>query len=187
MAKCRSKLGMTLIELLIAMAITGMMIGVAFPAFNQYQKRSAYISDAENLVQLFSYARAYENNPDFDTRADSNSSMAIRFTNSSNKNKAELYSTVTGISKTIDQVDFLSDFQIVDKNDHVVGDGDSFVVKINGKNPTEKISCTGISGFVCDETVSIRFYKSGSSVSTVKVEIINTIANTQLFSVRINR
>lgn len=60
--------GMTLIELLVSIAIIGILLTVALPIFTTYQRRNTLRLDAKNLEQLFYYSRTLNTNPVYASR-----------------------------------------------------------------------------------------------------------------------
>ncbi|MFA5158215.1 MAG: type II secretion system protein [Patescibacteria group bacterium] len=180
MTKFKAKLGMTLIELLVVITIIGLMVGVAFPIFSYYQKRGAVVSDAENMVQVLNYARALENNPDYQTRSDENSQTVVKLVNTDGVYKAQIYSTVDS-SKIIDEFQFMTSVKVYLNGTETSPDG--LEIKIDGKTPKEQLGC---SIGVCTNYIKIRFYKGNSSSIYKEVELLNTReATDQLFSIKV--
>lgn len=54
----RRQTGLTLIELLVTLAIMGVLVGVVFPGFQQMMARNNLATTANSLVLALSYARA---------------------------------------------------------------------------------------------------------------------------------
>lgn len=180
MTKFKVKLGMTLIELLVVITIIGLMVGIAFPIFNYYQKRGAVVSDAENMVQVLNYARALENNPDYQTRSDASSQTVVKLVNNSGVYKAQVFSTVDS-SKIIDEFQFMTGIKVYLNGTEA--SPNNLEIKIDGKTPKEQLGC---SIGVCTNYIKIRFFKGDSSSIYKEVEILNTKETTnQLFSIKV--
>ena len=173
--------GMTLIELLISLAIIGMMTGIAFPIFSYYQKRSTADSDIRNFVSLFNYARSLQNNPENVSRLDSNKdyNYEIKFTNSSNINRAELYLKTNDPAGPIivDKIDFAEDIMV---NGAVGGDG--LTITFGGTLPDENITCSPID---CSTSIAIGLTTRGAGSIIKTATILNTTAS-QLLSISNN-
>ncbi|MEI6144077.1 MAG: type II secretion system protein [Candidatus Berkelbacteria bacterium] len=173
--------GMTLIELLISLAIIGMMTGIAFPIFSYYQKRSTADSDIRNFVSLFNYARSLQNNPENVSRLDSNKkyNYEIKFTNSSNINRAELYLKTDDPAGPIivDKIDFAEDIMV---NGTVGGDG--LTITFGGTLPDENIICSPID---CSTSIAIGLTTRGVGAVVKTATILNTTTS-QLLSISNN-
>ena len=73
----RHQYGHSLLELLIVIAIIGLLVGIAFPAFSTYRRRNSMIAAAHELEATLRFVRS---------RAISRSTYAgIKFTGSGNK------------------------------------------------------------------------------------------------------
>src|SRR5690606_2069197 len=64
----RKKSGFTLIELMIVVAIIGILAAIAIPAFIGYVRRSKTSEAASNLKNLFTAAAGYYNQENWDMR-----------------------------------------------------------------------------------------------------------------------
>lgn len=173
----QGRMGMTLIELLISLAIIGIMAGIAFPIFSYYQKRSVVESDIRNFVQLFNYARALQNNPENYLRTGSNADYhyVIKFINNSGINRAELYSSADP-ETIIDKADFSEDIRV---NNKVMPDN-GLTLSFSGTPPKETITCS----INCDTSINISLKSTGSGGVTKTAEILNT-SSSQLLSINI--
>lgn len=179
----RSRRGMTLIELLISLAIIGLMTGIAFPLFSYYQRRSQVDNDVRNFVQLFNYARALQNNPENISRiADQNQgyNYVIKFTNTNDIKRATLYSSANGVideTYPIDKVDFSEDISTTYRHGGSsprTDDGSDLVIKFNGTPPKETVTCSGSSE---TQTIGCNMWLRVSLVGksiTKSATIINT-------------
>ena len=65
----RSKAGFTLIELMIVVAIIGILAAIAIPAFIGYMRRAKTSEAGSNLKNLFTLAAGYYENENWATRA----------------------------------------------------------------------------------------------------------------------
>lgn len=171
---------MTLIELLISLAIIGLMVGIAFPIFSYYQRRSKVDTDIRNFVSLFNYARALQNNPDNFSRTDPTRdySYEIKFTNNGDTIKAELYS-LADTGTIIDKVDFSEDIN-VRFQDNSSNNGDGLTMNFTGSPPREIITCSSN----CDTKIEISLAAAGSVPYTRTATILNSIGS-QLLSIDI--
>lgn len=162
---------MTLIELLISLAIIGIMTGIAFPVFSVYQKKSAVDSDMRNFISLFNYARALQNNPDnFSRTTDPNQvyKYQIKIINDSSGRRAELYS-VADASTIIDKVDF-SENIMVNYQNNTTDNGSGLTLTFTGLPPSEVLNCSTI----CDQKIEIGLSTAGRSPIIKKALILNT-------------
>jgi type IV pilus assembly protein PilA len=65
----RARAGFTLIELMIVVAIIGILAAVAIPAFIGYMRRAKTSEAGANLKNLFTLAAGYYENENWATRA----------------------------------------------------------------------------------------------------------------------
>lgn len=175
-----SRRSMTLIELLISLAIIGIMTGIAFPYFAYYQKRSNLDSDISNFVSLFNYARALQNNPDNISRVDTsgNYNYVIEFTNDGSTRKAELYSKNTDPKIIIDKVDFAEDI-IINNNPKINVNG--LVLEFSGFPPKETLTCS----IDCSTSIKIGLKTTGTS-SITKTATISNSSSDKVLSITTN-
>ncbi len=168
--------GMTLIELLVSLAIIVLMVGITFPIFSYYQKRSTVESDINNFVSLFNYARALQNNPDSFSRSSSdNYSFIIKLTNNSSTHRAELFSSADPTT-VIDTANFSENIAVnTDTNK-----SDGLTLSFSGKSPNEIISCS----IDCSSKILFGFSTTGSGSFTRTATILNS-TSTQLLSINI--
>lgn len=194
----RSRRSMTLIELLISLAIIGLMTGIAFPLFSYYQKRSLVDTDIKNFVQLFNYARALQNNPEnFSRIADQNQgyNYVIKFTNINNINRATLYSSANGVideTYVIDKVDFSESIFITYQDIFTNRSGNNLILSFSGTPPREVVTCSILTTPInCDRFILLSLTPLGGGNIIKTVEILNTnesrspIRGLQLLSINI--
>jgi len=91
MFKLRKKEGFTLIELMIVVAIIGVLAAVAIPAFINYVKRSKTSEVANNLKLLFEGAQTYYQQERWDRGVISMGAAAMANTNCTVANATPMY------------------------------------------------------------------------------------------------
>jgi len=177
----KHKRGMTLIELLVSLSIIAIMAGVAMPIFSNYQRSSALDNDAQAVAQMFSYARALQNNPDIATR-NKDESYVLKISQTSGSKKIKIYSK-TAPESIIDQYILNSSKEVsISTNSGSVSD-DDFLVTFSGRSPADVITCDPKT---CSQTLAIKIYLSRDHSVFRTIQIQNTYPvdhPTQYFSI----
>jgi type IV fimbrial biogenesis protein FimT len=57
-SQCKKQKGLTLIELLFVLAIVGILAGIAIPSFVQQMNQNRLVSNANQLLSVFKFARS---------------------------------------------------------------------------------------------------------------------------------
>jgi len=175
-AKSKNDKGTTLIELLVTLAITGMLVGIALPLFSYYQKRSVLDEEVRNFVSLFNYARALQNNPADSARiASSEYHYVIKITNSGADRKAELYAK-NNPTAIIDSIKFSERVQMAFQDIGVIGvtgSGDGQTLEFSGFPPNETIGCSTS----CTDKVSITLTIESTFATSKTTEVLNSKFN----------
>ncbi len=193
---------MTLIELLVSLAIIGLLTAVALPVFSTYQRQNALNLGVKNLEQLFYYSRALNNNPSYSSRnyseeiANANKRYGIKIKPTGSGKKAVLYpaENVGDDSRAIDTVVFdpRTTFEFTDGTGRVIT-GD-VIVYISADPPNEVVSCNNEAVYTelvppqpdCSVALFIKIAIAGvSAPKTISIYSTND-AIRQKFNIRVN-